>query len=227
MDTRDIAAFRDELARAAEDLGTPLPSSALDRLTLHYRLLREWSRRMNLTGLKTRKAILDRHFLEPLFAARFLEGEGTLLDLGSGNGFPAVPLAILHPGTRLVLVEASEKKSTFLWIVLREVGLKAAQVVTERACRRADLSRYLPVRWLTFRALRIDDLLTGPGPDLLEPGGRLLAFVSESEAARLEATPPRGLRGFGTHPLPMSPGDVVAIFEPESDARPSPDRAID
>lgn len=227
MDTRDIAAFRDELDRAAENMGTPLPSATLDRLTIHYRLLREWSRRMNLTGLKTRQAILDRHFLEPLFAARFLEGEGTLLDLGSGNGFPAVPLAILHPGARLVLVEASDKKSTFLWIVLREVGLKAAQVVTGRVCRRADLSRHLPVRWLTFRALKIDDALAGSGPDLLEPEGRMLAFVSEAEAMRLSATPPRGLRGVATHLLPKSPGDVVAIFEPDSDARPSPDRVID
>lgn len=218
VDTGDVAAFHVELAAAAEKLGTPLPSTTLDRLTTHYRLLRTWSRRMNLTGLRTRKAILDRHFIEPLVASRFMEGDGTLLDLGSGNGFPAVPLAILHPGTRLVLVEASEKKSTFLWIVLREVGLKAAQVVTERVCRRADLSRYLPVRWLTFRALKIDDALSGSGPDLLEPGGRMMAFVSATEADRLAATPPSGLRPGATHRLPNSPGDVVALFTPESDA---------
>ena len=179
---------------------------------------------MNLTGLRTRKAILDRHFVEPLVAAQYMEGEGTLLDLGSGNGFPAVPLAILHEGTRLVLVEASEKKSTFLWIVLREVGLKAAQVVTLRACRRADLSRYLPVRWLTFRALKIDDVLSGANPDLLEPGGRMMAFVSEAEAERLAATPPSGLHHVAVHPLPKSPGDVVALFAPESDTTSSPDR---
>jgi len=223
-ESRDLVAFRDDLAREADDLGTPLPSTTLDRLTIHYRLLREWSERMNLTGLRTRKAILDRHFVEPLVAARFMEGEGTLLDLGSGNGFPAVPLAILHPGTSLVLVEASEKKSTFLWIVLREVGLKAAQVVTLRACRRADLNRYLPVRWLTFRALKIDDALAGPGRDLLEPGGRMMAFVSSAEADRLAATPPAGLRQIAAHPLPKSPGDVVALFAPESDTTSSPDR---
>jgi 16S rRNA (guanine527-N7)-methyltransferase len=214
MDTRDIDAFREELARVADDLGTPLPSPSLDRLTIHYRLLREWSRRMNLTGLKSRQAILDRHFVEPLVASRYMQGNGTLLDLGSGNGFPAVPLAILHPGARLVLVEASEKKSTFLWIVLREVGLKAAQVVTERACRRADLSRFLPVRWLTFRAVKIEAVLSGPGPDLIEPGGRMMAFVSEAEAARLAATPPSGLQQVAMHHLPKSPGDVVALFEP-------------
>jgi len=223
-DTRDIEAFRDELASAAVDLGTPLPSPTLDRLTIHYRLLREWSRRMNLTGLRTRRAILDRHFIEPLVAAPFLDGEGLLVDLGSGNGFPAIPLAILHPEARLVLVEATEKKSTFLWIVLREVGLKAAQVVTERVCRRADLSRFLPARWITFRGIKIDEALAGPGPDLLEPGGRMLAFVSEADADRIAKTPPSGVKRISTHALPRSPGDVVAIFGPDSDAPLSPDR---
>lgn len=181
---------------------------------------------MNLTGLKTRRAILDRHFVEPLFAARFMEGEGTLLDLGSGNGFPAVPLAILHPGARLVLVEASEKKSTFLWIVLREVGLKAAQVVTQRVCRRADLSRHLPARWLTFRGVKIDEALAGSNPDLVESGGRLMAFVSAADAALLAKTPPAGVRHVASHSLPRSPDDVVALFEPDSDSIPIPDRAI-
>ena len=91
--------------------------------------------------------------------------------------------------------------------------------------RRADLSRHLPVRWLTFRALKIDDALSGAAPDLLEPGGRMMAFVSEAEAERLGATPPSGLHRVAVHSLPKSPGDVVALFAPESDTISSPDRA--
>jgi 16S rRNA (guanine527-N7)-methyltransferase len=151
--------------------------------------------------------------MEPIAAADLLIGEGILLDVGSGNGFPAIPLAILHPGIRLVLVEASERKSAFLLTVLREAGLKAAQVVTRRACRRADLTPWLPVRWLTYRGVKIGDALSGTGPDLLVPGGRMISFVAADEAVRLAADPPIGLRWIESRPLPMSPGDVVAVFE--------------
>ena len=211
---RDVAAFGEKLVAAALDADYTLPADARARLTTHYRLLRQWGRRTNLTGLRTPEAILKRHFLEPIAAVDLLEGEGTLLDIGSGNGFPAIPLAILHPGTKLVLVEASEKKSAFLTTVLRETGLKAAQVVTRRVCRRADLGDCLPVRWLTFRGVKIAEPLSGDGPEILVAGGRMLAFLSAEDADRLAADPPPGLHWTMSRPLPMSPGDVVAVFEP-------------
>jgi 16S rRNA (guanine527-N7)-methyltransferase len=214
--TRDVTAFSGNLLSAARDAGYPLPADAVARLTTHYRLLRQWGRRTNLTGLRTPEAILKRHFLEPIAAVDLLEGEGTILDIGSGNGFPAIPLAILHPGTRLVLVEASEKKSAFLWTVLREVGLKVAQVVTRRACRRADLADFLPVRWCTFRGVKIAGPLSGPGPEILLPGGRMLAFLSADDAREIASHPPEGLRWTASRSLPMSSGDVVAVFEPSA-----------
>ena len=180
----------------------------------HYRLLLKWGRRMNLTGLKDEGSILRRHFLEPIAAADLIGREGTLLDLGSGNGFPAVPLAVLNPGVRLILVEASERKSAFLWAVLREIGLKGARVETRRACRRADLADLLPVRWLTFRGIKVQDLIGGGRPDLLEEGGRMLAFLSESDGEALRKNHPSDLRWAETRRLPSSPGDVVEVFQP-------------
>lgn len=191
-------------------------------MTKHYLLLRKWSRRMNLTGLEDEGAILRRHFLEPIAAADLMGDEGDLLDIGSGNGFPAVPLAVLHPGVRLTLVEATEKRSAFLWALLRELGLKGARVETRRVCRRADLADLLPVRWLTFRAVRAIDLLADDGPDLLLPNGRLLAFVSDGDAEKLRGKVRSDLRWSGKRPLPTSPGDVIAIFEADRPAHTSP-----
>src|SRR5438093_3504946 len=116
-----VAAFRETLRTKARSVGRALSEQELASFETHYRLLQKWSRRMNLTGLKDEEAIVRRHFLEPLVAADLLEEEGTLVDLGSGNGFPAVPLKILRPGLDLVLVESSEKKSAFLWAVVREL----------------------------------------------------------------------------------------------------------
>ena len=114
----DAREFRKELVAAADAAGRSLTDLQADMMTEHYRLLREWSARMNLTGLKERGAILRRHFLEPILAADLIDGQGSLIDIGSGNGFPGVPLAILRPGLVPVLVESSEKKSTFLWMIL-------------------------------------------------------------------------------------------------------------
>lgn len=169
---------------------------------------------MNLTGLRELDPILKRHFLEPIVAASILVGRGRLVDLGSGNGFPAIPLTILRPGIELVLVEASEKKSSFLWAVVRALGLKSAQVVTRRVCRRADLADFLPARWITYRGVKAADLLEGESPELLEPEGRLLAFISEKDAETIRRQPLHGLRAVERLPLPDSPGDVVEVFAP-------------
>lgn len=212
-DERDVEMFHVELLAGAEATARPLTEHEATGMVTHYRLLRQWSRKMNLTGLKDRRSILRRHFLEPIRASDLMQGVGVCVDIGSGNGFPAVPLAILNPGMRLVMVEASEKKCAFLWAVVRGIGLKSAQVVTRRVCRRADLHGFLPARWVTFRGVKVGQLLHDQGPALLEAGGRMLAFVSEGDAQGLRATPPRGLRWVADKSLPESPGDVVAVFE--------------
>jgi 16S rRNA (guanine527-N7)-methyltransferase len=210
----EIAEFRSHLIKEAAAIDHALTEIEADRLTTHYRLLRQWSKRMNLTGLREPDAILKRHFLEPIAAASILTGRGRLVDLGSGNGFPAIPLAVLRPEVDLVLVDASEKKSSFLWAVVRALGLKSAQVVTRRVCRRADLNDVLPSRWLTYRGVKAAEMLDGDSPALIQQGGRLLAFVSEADAETIRRQPPAGLRAFETFALPASPGDVVEVFAP-------------
>jgi 16S rRNA (guanine527-N7)-methyltransferase len=155
----EIAEFRTRLESEAARIGRALTEIEVDRLTTHFRLLRQWGRRMNLTGLHELDPILKRHFLEPIIAASILAGRGTLIDIGSGNGFPAIPLAVLRPEVDLVLVEASERKSSFLWAVVRALGLKSAQVVTRRVCRRADLIDFLPSKWITYRGVKAVELL--------------------------------------------------------------------
>jgi 16S rRNA (guanine527-N7)-methyltransferase len=210
----EIAEFRSHLISEATRIGHAITEVEADRLTAHFRLLRQWGKRMNLTGLRDLDPILKRHFLEPIAAASIITGRGRLVDLGSGNGFPAIPLAVLKPGVDLVLVEASEKKSSFLWAVVRALGLKTAQVVTRRACRRADLNDVLPARWITYRGVKAAELLEGESPELLEPEGRLLAFVSEQDAEAIRLHPLPGLRATERVPLPSSPGDVVEVFAP-------------
>jgi len=210
-----VAAFTETLLKIARATGRSLSDQELHRFEAHYRLLKAWGRRMNLTGLKDQSMIARRHFLEPIAIADLLDDEGRLVDLGSGNGFPAVPLKVLRPGLELVLVESSEKKSAFLWAVIRELGLREARVETRRVRRLADLADLLPCRYLTLRAVRADDLLKGKGIRILVPGGKGLFFVTTDEVERLRRhSPIQGLRLSGTRPLPSDPRSVLAILEP-------------
>jgi len=177
-----VSAFRDRLLEEAGSLGRNITEKEMADFETHFRLLREWGSRMNLTGLKDEAAIVRRHFLEPLAVADLLDDGGRLIDLGSGNGFPAIPLKILRPGLDLVLVESSERKSAFLWAVLRPIAAQNARVETRRVMKVRDLADLLPCRYLTLRAVRVKDLLKGDGGSILVPGGKALFFVSAGEA---------------------------------------------
>lgn len=212
-----VASFTETLANFARAIGRPLSDPELRQLESHYRLLQKWGRRMNLTGLTDESTIARRHFLEPIAIADLLGDEGRLVDLGSGNGFPAVPLKVLRPGLELVLVESSEKKSAFLWAVIRELGLDKARVETRRVRRLADLEDLLPCRYLTLRAVRTDELLKGERMKILVPDGKGLFFVTPDQAERFRRhSPIPGLRLAATRPLPSDPRYVVAILEPET-----------
>jgi len=211
-----VSAFRERLLAGAKSLGRSLSEPEIEAFTVHYRLLQEWSNRMNLTGLKDLDTIVRRHFLEPISVSDLLGEEGRLVDLGSGNGFPAIPLKILRPRLDLILVEASEKKSSFLWAVLRELRLEKARVETRHVRETADLVDLLPCRYLTLRAIQARRVLKGRPMPILEAGGRGLFFLSAADADSLKRRPVPGLNLVDTRPLPGGPDSVVAILEPGS-----------
>ncbi|HUZ95938.1 MAG TPA: 16S rRNA (guanine(527)-N(7))-methyltransferase RsmG [Edaphobacter sp.] len=100
------------------------PADLLPRLSAYLDLLLKWNARTNLTAIREPEEIVRRHFGESLFAARHLGAEvDTLLDLGSGAGFPGVPIALLRPEVRVTLAESQNKKAAFLREVVRTLGL--------------------------------------------------------------------------------------------------------
>jgi 16S rRNA (guanine527-N7)-methyltransferase len=92
-----------------------------------------WNEKVNLTAIRDPLEILYRHFCESMYAADAVPLEkGRLADVGSGGGFPGLPLKIIRPDLQVFLVESNIKKVTFLAEVIRELGLKGAQVVARR-----------------------------------------------------------------------------------------------
>src|SRR6476660_5630396 len=102
----------------------------------HLQLLLKWNPRINLTAVTDPEQIVTRHFGESLFAARVLAKDsplsGSLIDLGSGAGFPGIPIKIWAPGLNVTLIEARQKKATFLREVARILGLAGLEVAHQR-----------------------------------------------------------------------------------------------
>lgn len=100
-----------------------LPASSYDQFVAYLGLLMRWNARLSLTAIREPAQIIRRHFVECAFAAQHLpEDIETLLDYGSGAGFPGIPFAICRPEIRVTLAEAQGKKASFLREVVRTVG---------------------------------------------------------------------------------------------------------
>lgn len=95
----------------------------LEQLSVYLDLLVLWNGRTNLSAIREPKEIVRRHFAESLFAALYLGGAGQLLDLGSGAGFPGLPMQLWHSGLAVTLAESQGKKAAFLREVVRSLDL--------------------------------------------------------------------------------------------------------
>ena len=100
----------------------------MPRLSVYLDLLLKWNARTNLTAIRDPEEIVRRHFGESLFAGQHIGPCPTLLDLGSGAGFPGLPIAILHPEMRVTLAESQNKKSTFLREAVRTLALQNTEI---------------------------------------------------------------------------------------------------
>jgi 16S rRNA (guanine527-N7)-methyltransferase len=116
-----------DIATAVIDAGlTPLGAHTAERFATYFNLLQRWNAKLNLTAIRTAEGILRRHFLECIFCAQTLPvGITTLLDFGSGAGFPGVPIALCRPEIHVTMAESQGKKASFLREVVRSLGIVA------------------------------------------------------------------------------------------------------
>jgi len=169
--------FPTRLTRRAARAGLFLNDELVVRLDLFHSLLARWNQKINLTSLADPDEVVDRLFLEPLLAARYVPGTASaLIDIGSGGGSPAIPLALALPRLRLAMVEVKARKSAFLREAVRHLEI-SGRVETARAeelLPRPELHEAFDV--LTIRAVRIETRVLHTLQAFLHPGGRLFLF---------------------------------------------------
>src|SRR5262252_1280863 len=121
------------IRRALDEFKLPAYDNQVLQIQDYIRILLAWNDKVNLTAIRDPLEILYRHFCESMSAGVAVPIErGRLADAGTGAGFPGLPLKILRPGLQLVLIESNIKKATFLAEVIRELGLRDAQVLVRR-----------------------------------------------------------------------------------------------
>ena len=120
---------------SAEAMGLAFDAGDLDRLRGYLSILYEANRQMNLTAVRQPEEAWTRHILDSLSLFPILASveSSTIIDVGSGGGLPGIPLAIVKPESRFVLLEATGKKAAFLQTVVDRLSLENVRVVSQRA----------------------------------------------------------------------------------------------
>jgi 16S rRNA (guanine527-N7)-methyltransferase len=172
--------------------------------------LLRWNARVNLTAVRDPGEIVTRHFGESFFLVRHLfpmaEGEDVrVLDVGSGAGFPGLPLKIWAPAISLTLVESNHKKAAFLREVARAITLTNVNVTTVRA-----QTLVTPAEVVTLRAVERFDAIVPVAASLVAPGGRLVLLVGADQASTLPALAPR-FQWAAPIPIPLSRQRVLSL----------------
>jgi 16S rRNA (guanine527-N7)-methyltransferase len=117
----------------ARELGIEINERAVAQFAIHACELIEWNRKINLTSIARPRDIAVRHFLDSLAGVRLIPENARLLDIGSGGGFPGIPLKILKPSLSVLLIDGTRKKVNFLKHVLRMLGLEGIEAHQLRA----------------------------------------------------------------------------------------------
>lgn len=186
----------DHIRRVASGLEVPLRQEDVDRLIDFAQLFLSWNERINLGGQISATELVDRHFVDSFAAARLIREGARVVDVGSGGGLPALPLATIRPDLTLDLFEPTGKKVAFIRTAIRELGLKnTVSIHAERVASDPErtgrydvaMSRatWSPQDWLEV------------GRTLVSVGGSVLVFATAVPKA--SGDPPRQTLPYATN----------------------------
>jgi 16S rRNA (guanine527-N7)-methyltransferase len=175
--------FTDLILEFTGNAGISLTESQAQLLSLHIRLLLQWNSRLNLTRITDTQQIIVKHLLDSIVPAKFLPSSGNCLDVGTGAGFPGIPLKIVHPDLQTILLDSSRKKVSFLATVAATLGLKGIRAVHGRwedfTQAEENVGKF---QLITMRAVRLEPgHITSLASTALAPGGRFASWGGPGE----------------------------------------------
>ena len=228
MDTARIAALLEPF------LEQSLPQSQLDQISIYIDLLLRWNARINLTAIRNPDEIVTRHFGESLFLARHLfptktevpgpfqikeevqskfrlGGGARAIDIGSGAGFPALPLKIWDPSLDLTLIESNHKKAAFLNEAARELTFTNINVIADRAENITAHQDFPKADLVTFRAVEHFETVLQQAPLFLAPQGKLALLIGSAQAPLPTARSVVNVKWNNPIPIPQSHSRILLV----------------
>ena len=188
-----MSAFQEALAEALHS--SPISAELLAILEAHWRLVIAWNKRVNLTAIEDDGDAAWMHYADSL-SSRSELGPGSIVDLGSGAGFPGMPLAIVCPEREVTLVEPRQKRASFLEVCSTRLGLKNLRVIVGRS---EDTPPETFDNVVTRATFATNDDLTAC-LNWSTPNGRLIAYRANAVASEADRIVPYKLRS-ETHAL--------------------------
>lgn len=213
------AALKEMLLEGAHGLGCPLTPKVCEAFFVYLRELKDWNTRMNLTAIKTDTDIVIKHFLDSLTAYPYLGDTSRLLDIGSGAGFPGIPLKLIKPSLNVTLMDSVAKKVLFMRHIIFTLGLGVdIEAVHARMDDKAVIKKYTGsfdcVISRAFTSLPAFLLMASP---YVRPNGLILAMkgpkVTE-ELASFSGLDGLSMVGLYDAPAPFSDRKtMIAVFK--------------
>ena len=165
--------LEEQIGRGLVAMGIAVSPAQREKLAAHLELIAKWNRVHNLTAIRETSQMVVLHLLDSLSVLAQLEGARNIADVGTGPGFPGIPVAITRPDARVTLIESSHKKCAFLQQAMTELGLDNVAIACERVEHFAPEEKFDAVISRAFSDL----------PDFVEqarhlvaPGGKLIAM---------------------------------------------------
>ena len=125
--------FKEELEKYLREINIEIEDEKINKFYKYMNLLIEWNEKMNLTAITEQKDIIVKHFVDSLTISKYLEKDESVVDIGTGAGFPGIPLAIINQANKFTLVDSLNKRINFLNDVKEKIELKNITTIHSRA----------------------------------------------------------------------------------------------
>jgi len=192
--------WKETIIEGARKLDIHVQPGQADQFARHADALTEWNRKINLTAIESPMDMAVKHFLDSIVSSRYIKPHSSLLDVGSGAGFPGLPLKVMIPSLRVTLVDATRKKVSFLNHVIQRLRLSDISALHSRVesltRTREGMFDVIVCRAFSSLAGFVEKSLP-----LLAPDGVLMAFKGKVSAADMEQ-----ISGQNAHAVFLAPG---------------------
>ena len=172
--------FREELVSQFNKYEITLDNTMIDQFCRYYELLMDWNEKINLTAITEQSEVIEKHFIDSILPYKAFKEGSSIIDIGSGAGFPGIPLKILRPDLNITLLDSLNKRINFLNIVIEELKLNNIVAIHGRCEDVAKMPKYREsFDYGTARAVAKLNILAEYTVPFIKVGGIFVAYKGQ------------------------------------------------